>query len=50
MQDLKAMAPVTTSPEPRRLPLPDITVLGWVNRLILGIATVALLVAMALMV
>lgn len=37
-------------PSTRSDPLPDIAVLGWINRSILAIATIAMLVAMTLMV
>jgi C4-dicarboxylate transporter, DctQ subunit len=50
MQDLKTAAPVMGHSDDRRQPLPDIALLGWVNRLILGIASVALLTAMTLMI
>lgn len=50
MQHLKTAAAVLGRPEVRREPLPDIALLGLANRLILGIASVALLVAMALMI
>lgn len=53
MQDLNTAAPVVGRPdgdERRREPLPDIAALGWINRLILGIAAVALLTAMGLMI
>jgi C4-dicarboxylate transporter, DctQ subunit len=50
MQDLKTPLPVMGRPAPRREPLPDMALLGLANRLVLGIAAVALLVAMALMI
>lgn len=50
MQDLNTAIPVVARPEQRRQPLSDIALLGWVNRSILGIASLALLAAMLLMI
>lgn len=50
MQDLNTGAALPSRADDARQPLPDIAALGWLNRLILAIAALALLVAMALMV
>lgn len=41
---------VRARPQEQRAPLPDMALLGWAHRLVLGLATVALLVAMGLMI